>query len=98
MVDYVAVKGKDVAVRLYEVLDAEDEDRRVAKETTRQELIAGMDAYFLRNFSSAYKIFTDASNRDPKDPVLSLFASRCERYMEKAPPEEWQGYEKLVHK
>jgi predicted ATPase/class 3 adenylate cyclase/tRNA A-37 threonylcarbamoyl transferase component Bud32 len=98
MVDYVAVKGKAEAVKLYEVLDAEEEDRRTAKEATRKELITGMDAYFLRDFSSAYKIFNQALNRDAVDPVLSMFSARCKRYMEKAPPEEWQGYEKLINK
>jgi hypothetical protein len=98
MVDYVAVKGKAVAVKLYEVLDAEPEDRRIGKEATREELGTAMHAYFLRDFSSAYKLFSDALSQDEKDPVLSIFASRCARYLENPPPEEWQGFEKLVYK
>jgi predicted ATPase/serine/threonine protein kinase/class 3 adenylate cyclase len=95
MVDYVAVKGKEAAVKLYEVLDAEKPERRAAKEATIVQLNAALDAYFLRNFSLSYKILSEAMNFDPLDPVLSLFASRSKRYMEIAPPDDWQGYEKL---
>jgi predicted transcriptional regulator len=98
MVDYVAVKGKAAAIKLYEVLDAEEEDRRTAKESTREALRAGMDAYFHKDFLLAHKIFTAAAEQDVADPVLSIFAERCRRYMENPPSAEWQGYEKLVHK
>ncbi len=98
MVDYVAVKGKAAAIKLYEVLDAEEEDRRTAKESTREALRAGMDAYFHKDFLLAHKIFTAAAEQDVADPVLSIFAERCRRYIENPPSAEWQGYEKLVHK
>ncbi len=98
MVDYVAVKGKAMAIKLYEVLDAEEKARRKVKEATREQLASGIDAYFHRDFSSAYKIFTDISKHDPKDTVPPIFASRCQRYQEEVPPGDWQGYEKLFHK
>ncbi|NCD72472.1 AAA family ATPase [Mucilaginibacter agri] len=98
MVDYVAVKGKAIAIKLYEVLDCEEDERRAAKEATRHVLSGGMDAYFNRDFSTALTIFTEASELDPKDPVLSMFASRCKRNLANSIPEEWQGYETLVNK
>ena len=98
MIDCVAVKGKAQAVKLYEVLDAENENRREAKEATRDRLAEAMEKYFAREFSDARKIFTEAMNEDPEDPVFSIFASRAERYLQNAPPPGWQGYEKLYEK
>jgi len=98
MVDYVAVKGKDKAIRLYEVLDAEEDDRRRAKEATKEELAAGMNAYFNRDFSSALAIFNNLIRADITDTVPSIFAKRCKQYSEKELPEDWKGYEKLVQK
>lgn len=98
MVDYVAVKGKAVGIRLYEVLDALEDDRRKAKEATKEQLSAGVNAYINRNFSLAHTIFSDLLKFDTVDPVPSIFLSRCERYMKQSPPEGWQGYEKLVQK
>jgi len=97
-VDCVAVKGKGMAVKLYEVIDAEKEDRRAAKEATRALLNEAMDAYFSRHFLKAYQILTEALKKDPIDPVLSLFLSRSKQYMEKPPADDWQGFEKLTNK
>jgi class 3 adenylate cyclase len=98
MVDYVAVKGKDRAIRLYEVLDAEEDSRRKAKEASKGELTTGMDAYFNRNFSTALAIFNNLMKSDPKDTVPFIFAQRCMEYAGKPLPEDWKGYEKLAKK
>jgi predicted ATPase/class 3 adenylate cyclase/tRNA A-37 threonylcarbamoyl transferase component Bud32 len=98
MVDYVAVKGKATAIRLYEVLDALEEEQQKAKETTKEQLDAAMKAYINRDFSLAKTLFKNITEMDSQDTVPAIFAARCERYMEQPPPEDWQGYEKLVHK
>lgn len=98
MVDYVAVKGKDKAIRIYEVLDAEEEGRRKVKESTREELKAGMDAYFNRDFSSALLIFNRLIKSDNLDTVPLIFAKRCKQYLGKQLPDDWKGYERLIQK
>lgn len=98
MVDCVAVKGKEAAVNLYEVLDAENDERRRAKEATKKTLADGLKAYFNRQFTEAYQLFNAGLQQDPKDAVFSVFVFRAKRYMEAPPPEEWQGYEKLYNK
>jgi predicted ATPase/class 3 adenylate cyclase/GAF domain-containing protein len=97
-VDRVAVKGKALAVDLYEVLDAERDDRRIAKEATRETLVAGANAYYARRFMEAHSIFMRAASLDPEDLVLHLFISRCKRYMHTPPPDDWHGYERLHQK
>ena len=52
-VDRVAVKGKQEAVDLYEVLDAEPPERRDRKERTRPFLHRGLAHYFNREFHDA---------------------------------------------
>ncbi|MBT8191673.1 MAG: GAF domain-containing protein, partial [Bacteroidia bacterium] len=98
MVDYVAVKGKGMAVKSYEIINAEIDERRALKEATREKLEMGMEAYFSLNFKEALHVFKSASIQDPYDPVFSIFKNRCEKYIENPPPEDWQGFEVLTHK
>ncbi len=98
MVDYVRVKGKGIAVRLYEVLDAENPDRRKSKEATKAYIQKGMEAYYSRNFTVACELFKQALQLDPIDPVPSLFVSRSENYLKNPPSEDWQGHESLQKK
>jgi len=98
MVDCVAVKGKGEAVRLYEVLDAEGDARRIVKEATKDMLREAMDAYFALDFSRAHEMCTKAMEKDPIDPVLSMFASRSKQFLQTPPPDDWKGFEKLKHK
>ncbi|MHA7131197.1 AAA family ATPase [Algoriphagus namhaensis] len=95
MVDRVAVKGKQEAIRLYEVLDAESEDRKKAKEATQSLLEEGMSAFYARRFAEANDLFSKASIQDSEDPILRLFAERSEKYLKTPPPENWRGYEVL---
>nr|WP_276509990.1 AAA family ATPase [Niveibacterium umoris] len=98
MVDRVAVKGKNVAVELYEVLDADTPQRRAAKLATRDRLAAAMAQYFARDFKSAWAAFEQLAQEDPEDAVPPLFAERCVRYLQAPPPDDWQGFERLTQK
>jgi predicted ATPase/class 3 adenylate cyclase/GAF domain-containing protein/tRNA A-37 threonylcarbamoyl transferase component Bud32 len=98
LVDKVAVKGKGQAVELYEVLDAEDKDRKKAKLSTKTMLKKAFKSYFSRDFESALKTLTNALKKDPEDEVLKLFARRSKRYIESPPPKDWKGFEKLDFK
>lgn len=98
MIDRVAVKGKEQAVTLYEVLDAETPERRVAKESTQDRLSRAMELYFAHDFAKAHEIFTAALALDPEDTVLSIFVERSQRYAIKSPPPDWQGSEVLINK
>jgi class 3 adenylate cyclase len=98
MVDRVAVKGKDAAIEVYEVIEAESSERRTAKLATRPVLAAAMQRYFDREFEAALQLFKQVSAEDPEDAVPVLFSERCVRYLEAPPPKDWQGYEKLTGK
>jgi hypothetical protein len=97
-IDRVAVKGKNTAVDIYEVLDAEAPERRAAKLATRQLLESAMERYFFREFEVALALFKQVSAEDAEDAVPVLLAERCSRYLLIPPPEDWQGFEQLASK
>ena len=98
MVDFVAVKGKGTAVKLYEVIDAENEVRRDMKQQTLKLVTDGMELYFSREFKDAQKLFQSAYEIDPMDKVINLFLERIEMYIKNPPDYTWKGYENLEHK
>ncbi len=98
LVDRVAVKGKGKAVRLYEVLDTETDERRAKKEAGIKNLEAGMEAYYKKEFGVAFEIFDHCVREDPEDNVNHIFAQRSQNYLINPPDEDWQGFEKLSTK
>jgi hypothetical protein len=97
LVDRVAAKGKQLAVSLYEVLDAESAGRRSAKESTRGLLDQAMALYLAGDFRPARDTVAKARAIDPADPVLGLLFERCARYAAKAPV-GWLGFEQFDEK
>jgi class 3 adenylate cyclase/tetratricopeptide (TPR) repeat protein len=98
LIDRVAVAGKMAPVDLYEVLDAEEPERRAAKLATAELMRSAIGYYFDRDFAQARAAFAAVSRQDPADPVPRAFAERSARYLQQAPPEDWQGVEKLALK
>lgn len=95
-VDRVAVKGKDIAVDVYEVLDAETPERRAAKAATHAALDAAMRRYFAREFEPAQAAFAALAAADPQDAVPAMFVERCARHLRSPPSPDWQGFERLT--
>jgi predicted ATPase/class 3 adenylate cyclase len=95
MVDRVAVKGRADPVEIYEVLDAESPARREAKSSTSELLQGAMACYADRRFAEAVGLLSEAVGLDPDDSVLAVWSSRCARYRDSPPPEDWAGFEKL---
>ena len=83
-VDRVAVKGKNAAVQLYEVIDAEAPERRTVKIETCALLRSAMERYFGREFEAARVAFERMSCEDPDDAVPVLFIERCTRFLRTA--------------
>lgn len=97
-VDRVAVKGRQVAADIHEVLDAEDPARRAAKLATRERVAVGMELYFGRRFELALSVFEEVAAEDPIDSVARLFIERCERHLREPEKGDWQGFERLLEK
>jgi predicted ATPase/class 3 adenylate cyclase/tRNA A-37 threonylcarbamoyl transferase component Bud32 len=97
-VDRVAVKGKANAVKLYEVISAETEERVECKLKTKALLESAMNEYYNRNFVVALEMFVEGMHLDPLDKVFPQFVTRCEAYIASPPAPEWQGFEVLKSK
>jgi len=98
MVDRVGVKGKNDGVEIYEVLDAETDERRAIKLATAALIRSGMEKYFCRDFRAASTAFERARSKSPNDLVPVIFLERCVRYIQRPPPESWDGFERLDQK
>jgi adenylate cyclase len=95
-VDRVRVKGKTQPTRVHELLG-----RRGELPPRVQELLPLYDealtAWGQRRFAEALACFERCA-REFEDPVSALYARRCQGYLEKPPPEDWDGVYSLEEK
>jgi len=80
LVDRVAVKGKHVAVRVYELL----EGKRTETVEIYEEAFA---AYLARDFTRARDMLLAL----PDDPPSCVLAARCAAMLASPPPADWDG-------
>ena len=57
-----------------------------------------MAMYFGRDFEAALALFEQVCATDPVDAVPRMFAERCARYVQAPSQEDWEVFERLVHK
>lgn len=80
LVDTVAVKGKQQAVRVYELLEGERTETVVAYERA-------LAAYLARDFAGARDILLGLGD----DPPSRVMAARCAVMLADPPPADWNG-------
>ena len=51
----------------------------------------GLNAYKLRKWDEAIKIFSDALKVDPQDGPSQLYLERAQNYKKTPPGEDWDG-------
>jgi adenylate cyclase len=89
-VDVVAVKGKSRGVRVYELLalasDHDAEAEAIAAASTR-----ALDAYLVRDFTTAVAGWDEVLARRPSDKPASLMRQRAEQLLATPPPSDWTG-------
>ena len=84
--DLVAVKGKDKAVRVFEVLELKDKAPPEMIATARR-FEAGLALYRACKFSEAKTIFAELSD----DPPSKLYVERCTYFESEPPGDGWDG-------
>ncbi|MBW4647145.1 MAG: adenylate/guanylate cyclase domain-containing protein [Kastovskya adunca ATA6-11-RM4] len=89
--DKIRVKGKNQAVRIYELIS----DRTESLDSKTQEFLevykAGRNAYMSRNFRKAIAYFHDAHHLQPTDQAAVAHIERAHYYLSSPPPETWDG-------
>jgi class 3 adenylate cyclase/CHASE2 domain-containing sensor protein len=95
----VRVVGKNIPIRLYELLDIREEAPAGLAE------LAGvwekaLKAYENRRFPEALRVFKAVYQKYPQDLVAKLYQDRCEKYCAAPPPEDkWEdGVDNLTEK
>jgi adenylate cyclase len=85
LVDRVAVQGKAIAVRIYELLGVRGEcdDRRLVISAYERALAA----YFLRDFAGALRLL----ERIDGDGPSRVLVERCRSMLAQPPPPDWDG-------
>ncbi|MGE4297209.1 MAG: adenylate/guanylate cyclase domain-containing protein [Desulfovibrionaceae bacterium] len=95
--DTVAVKGKQEAATIYEMICALD----AADAALRERVARFEDAlarYQRREFAPARDMFLELDTAWGGDGPSRRFAARCEKYLETPPPADWEGIHRFTSK
>jgi adenylate cyclase len=95
--DLLRVKGKEVPVRIYELLAPKGElDGRMGE--VRDLFTEGLARYRRQEWAEAIRAFQQALELVPEDGPSKVFIERCRRFMEAPPPPSWDGVYRLTSK
>lgn len=87
-VDQVKVKGKNLPVRIFELV-AEGKVEKEVQDRLQSFEKAYRD-YQAKNFAQALEVF-EKLDKDHSDPVAGIYVERCQEFLESPPPENWDG-------
>ncbi|MCB1179597.1 MAG: adenylate/guanylate cyclase domain-containing protein, partial [Leptospiraceae bacterium] len=98
LLDNIKVKGKDRAVRIYEILNGNSKRIIELKLKTKPDFEKAIELYTKGKFKEALKIFKSILKTDSKDKAFLLYIDRCNFYSKNGVSPEWDGIEKLDFK
>lgn len=100
--DRVAVKGKNKAARIYELIAQIKEDNSLLPTDEQLEFCANFEkAYKLfltRQWKEALTLFESITPINNIDLTLSIYADRCRDYLKNPPPKDWDGSVHMTQK
>jgi len=95
--DFLAVKGKERPVRVYELMGlAEDMDERTVELAAR--FNQAMDVYRQTKFEEAMAEFLKIIDDYDGDGPSKLYVARCREYIRSPPPLDWDGVYRMKTK
>jgi len=87
--DFVAVKGKEKPVQVYELLELRGVELEPAKEAALEHYAAGMTAYRRHRWAEAKGHFEAALAACEDDGPSAVYVERCEANLVAPPPPDW---------
>ena len=78
LIDRVKVKGKSIAVTVYEVFDGDPSEVKAGKLATTTIFEQGLLLFYLNKFRLAKQRFQKCLLTNPKDKVARIYLQRCE--------------------
>ena len=92
--DIVAVKGKELGVRVYALVGLVADARDESYERTLAIIeLSGkaLEAYLAREFEKAAGIYSEILALDPHDSAAAVMKARAQGFVDVPPPAEWSG-------
>lgn len=96
--DRVVVKGRNEAICVYEVLDAEIDEIRVLKLQTQSDFEQGLEYYRQGDFEKAKVDFEKVLAVNSNDKTADLYLSRVNYLLKQGKPENWDGVWRFTEK
>lgn len=90
-IDLIRVKGKEVPVRIHEVLARADDGISDEQRSVVEHYSRGLEAYNLRQWKRGIGEFQLALDIKPDDGPSLTYIKRCREYLESPPPDDWDG-------
>ncbi|MBN1695893.1 MAG: adenylate/guanylate cyclase domain-containing protein [Spirochaetales bacterium] len=94
-IDYVKVKGKNQACKIYEVYEADDDKIKENKLRTKDIILAGIERYRAKRFREALTYFKEAKELYARDYIPLLYIKRCITFIKTPPPPDWDSAFKI---
>ena len=94
LIDFVMVKGKNKAVRLYTTGRGLSGKQKQAWDMHN----AAMEQYLSQSFTGAMAMFGQVQKLLPGDFVSGMMFERCRNYEREPPPPGWEGAEVMKTK
>lgn len=90
-VDLIRVKGKQLPVKVYEVLDHHDKQTFPNLEQVIDITHNGIDLYRQQRWEEAIEVFNSAVRLNRKDELCKMYVVRCHYFQQNQPGPDWDG-------
>jgi hypothetical protein len=96
--DTVQVKGKEQAIKIYEVFNADEKHVREIKCNSLIQYTKALQHYHQREWTAASIIFQTLQRQLPDDIVLQIYCKRCADLLANPPNNNWCGITRMTSK
>jgi len=96
--DRVMVKGKKLAVAVFEVYEGDEPEQKRLKSQTQARFEVAVFLYYQQQFEEAQQIFQEVLQINQQDNAAMLYVKRCQQYQQYGVPEGWDGVADLDFK
>jgi len=96
--DRVMLKGKKLAVAVFEVYEGDDPEQKRLKSQTQARFEVAVFLYYQKQFEEAQGIFEEVLQINPHDKAAMLYVKRCQQNQIYGVPEGWNGITDLDFK
>ncbi|MBF0287988.1 MAG: HAMP domain-containing protein [SAR324 cluster bacterium] len=96
-IDLVQVKGKDKAIRIYELM-AFTQEASSSQKMLSELFSQGRKEYLNRNFKNALQLFHLCQEKAASDQPTQIMIKRCQELLEIPPDDAWQGIQVMIQK